>query len=138
MWHLLSKKYALQFAKQAGDPRYGHMYSKYLIDLYTGILNDPAKAVQLSREEISNRPTPQVFAWYAWSLYCNGQPEEAFKIFKGYVSQKPLEGLELYYMGKMMQGLQKGYNAQQFFSAARKNRYDLSPAKIKDLEKSSE
>ena len=33
-----------------------------------------------------------------------------------------------------MQGLKKGYNAQQFFKEADKNKYDLSPAMIKDLE----
>ena len=37
----------------------------------------------------------------------------------------------------MMQGLQKGFNAQQFFKAAYKNRYDLSPAKVKDLKEIS-
>jgi len=51
-----------------------------------------------------------------------------------FVSGKPLEGLELYYMGKLMAGLQRKYNAQQFLNAAYKNRYDLSPFKQKDLE----
>jgi hypothetical protein len=41
-------------------------------------------------------------------------------------------------MGKLMKGLGKGYNAQQFFEAANKNRYDLSPAKIKDLDQNLE
>lgn len=126
-------KYARQFEEQTPDSLYGSMYHKYLIDLYTGILHDPAKAVLLSVAETKSRPTPQVFAWYAWSLYCDNQQEKAYQVFKTFVSQKPLEGLELYYMGKMMQGMDKGYNAQQFFKAAYKNRYDLSPAKVKDL-----
>jgi hypothetical protein len=33
-----------------------------------------------------------------------------------------------------MKGLGKGYNAQQFFKAAEKNKYDLSPSMMKDLE----
>jgi hypothetical protein len=37
-------------------------------------------------------------------------------------------------MGKMMKGLGKGYTAQQFFKAAEKNKYDLSPEMGKDLE----
>lgn len=134
----LQKKYAIEFAQLASDKMYGNMYSKYLIDLYTGILNNPGQAVLLAEQETYSRPTPQVYAWYAWSLFCNNQKEKAYEIFKGFVSQKPLEALELYYMGKMMQGLQKGYNAQQFFKAAYKNRYDLSPAKVKDLKEISE
>jgi hypothetical protein len=128
------KKLATEFAEKTDQPVYGLMYSKYLIDLYTGILNSPEKAVAIAEREIINRPTPQTYAWYTWALYSNNETEKAYTIFKNTVSGKPLEGPELYFMGKMMDGLNKGYNAQQFFKAAYKNRYDLSPAKQKDLE----
>lgn len=130
----LQKEYANEFVAHASGSIYGKMYSKYLIDLYTGILNQPDKAVQLAQLETMNRPTPQTFAWYAWSLFSNNEKDKADEIYRQYVSGKPLEGLELYYMGKMMKGLGKEYNAKQFFKAAHKNRYDLSPAKQKDLE----
>ncbi len=128
------KEWANKFAAQADQPVYGLMYSKYLIDLYTGVLNEPAKAVALAEKEIINRPTPQTYAWYVWALFSNNEKEKAYSVFKNTVSGKPLEGPELYYMGKLMQSMNKGYNAQQFFKAAYKNRYDLSPAKQKDLE----
>ena len=51
-------------------------------------------------------------------------------LFRG----KPIEGLELYYMGRMMEGLDKKYNATEFYKVAWKNRYDLSPSKQKYLE----
>jgi len=41
-------------------------------------------------------------------------------------------------MGKLMQSLDKGYNAEQYFKAAYKNRYDLSPEQVRDLEKNLE
>ncbi len=132
------KKLATEFAEKTDQPVYGLMYSKYLIDLYTGILNTPEKAVTIAEHEIINRPTPQTYAWYTWALYSNNEKEKAYTIFKNTVSGKPLEGPELYYMGKMMEGLNKGYNARQFFKAAYTNRYDLSPAKQKDLEKNLE
>jgi tetratricopeptide (TPR) repeat protein len=127
-------KYASQFVQQVSDTLYGGMYNKYLVELYTGILHNPAKAMQLAKEELNNRATPQTKAWYVWTMYCNNQPQEAYNYYRHVVSGKPLEGLELYYMGKMMQGLNKGYNAQEFFKAAYKNRYDLSPAMMKFLE----
>lgn len=132
------KEWAEKFAAQADQPVYGLMYSKYLIDLYTGILHNPSKAVVLAEREIINRPTPQTYAWYVWALLCNNEKEKAYSIFRNVVSGKPLEGTELYYMAKLMQSMNKGYNAQQFFKAAYKNRYDLSPAKQKDLEKNLE
>lgn len=134
----MQKKYAAEFIKNVSDPAYGNMYNKYLIDLYTGIMNDPAKAESIAQKEISSRPTPQTYAWYVWCLFCNHKENEAYKTFEEYVSGKPLEGPELYWMGKMMLGLNKGYNAKEFFKAADKNRFDLSPGKIADLDKNLE
>jgi hypothetical protein len=128
------KKYADVFVGIVSDTVYGNMYNKYLIDLYSNFLNVPAKAVTIAERELKNRCTPQTYSWYVWSLFKNGQNDQALELYNKYVSGKPLEGLELYYMGKFMKGLKKGYNADQYFKVAYKNRYDLSPAKQKDLE----
>ena len=131
---ILETTYAREFEAQVTDTIYGNMYNKYLVDLYTGILHEPVKAKAIAQKELNNRNTPQTRAWYAWTLFANGKNDEAYKEYQQYVSGKPLEGLELYWMGKMMEGLGKGYNAQEFFKAAHKNKYDLSPGKQKDLE----
>jgi hypothetical protein len=128
--------YAQQFADQATDSVYGNMYNKYLIELYTGILHQPAKAAAIAARELQNRATPQTNAWYAWALFSANQKDAAWKVYQQSVSGKPLEALELYWMGKLMQGLGKGYNAKEFFKAAWNNKYDLSPAMVVDLEKS--
>lgn len=134
----LEKRYAADFVAKAADPVYGKMYNKYLIEIYTGILNKPATAEELAKGELSNRSTPQTYAWYTYTLFENNKKDEAYKVFQQHVSGQPLEGLELYYMGKMMKGLGKGYNASEFFKAAEKNRYDLSPDQEKDLKKNLE
>lgn len=134
----LEKKYAEDFTAKATDTIYGRMYNKYVIEIYTGILNNPAKAELLAKGELANRATPQTWAWYAYTLFENNKHDEAYKVFEQHVSGQPLEGLELYYMGKIMKGLGKGYNAGEFFKAAKKNRYDLSPSLEKDLEKNLE
>jgi hypothetical protein len=131
---VMQYQYAQQFEAAATDTLYGNMYNKYLIELYNGILKNPGKAVAVARRELENRATPQTYAWYAWSLVMNGEKAAAYKIYQQFVSGKPLEGLELYQMGKLMQLLGKGYNAQQFFKEAYKNKYDLSPAMVKDME----
>jgi hypothetical protein len=131
----LSKKYALEFIRHASQPVYGNMYNKYLIQLYTGVLNDPASGLTTAQKEIKNRTTSQTYAWLAWCLFKNGRGEEAYTIYQNHVSGKALEALELYWMGKMMKGLGKGYNAQQFFKAAERNKYDLSVEERRDLER---
>lgn len=131
---LSQKKYAGDFVHQVTQPAYGNMYNKYLIELYTGILQQPTSAENIAVRELQNRTTAQTAAWYAWTLYKNGKTAEAMQYYEQHISGKPLEGLELYWMGKMMQGVNKAYNARQYFKAAYKNRYDLCPYMIKDLE----
>ena len=133
---ILELKYAKAFEQIATDTLYGNMYNKYLVQLYTGILNNPAKAEAIAEKELLNRRTPQTYAWYVWALLNNNKKEEAYTAYEKYVSGKPLEGLELYWMGKLMQSLDKGYNAKQFFNAAEKNLFDLNPTVQRDLKKS--
>jgi hypothetical protein len=109
------------------------MYHKYLVELYTGILQSPDKALAIAEKEINNRSTPQTYAWLAWTLHKVGNDTKALEVYKAHVSGKPLEALELYWMGKMMKDMSKNYNAGEFFKAANKNLFDLSPEKQRDL-----
>ena len=127
----LQVSYAQAFVRQAMTPAYGRMYNKYLIQLYTGVLHDPALADSIAKDELRNRATPQTYAWYAWTLLADHKKDQAYRIFQQYVSGKPLEGLELYWMGRLMEALDKGYNAMEFYKAADKTRYDLDPADAK-------
>jgi len=131
----LQKKYAGAFADKANDSLYGNMYNKYLIEFYSGVLNLPVKALAIAERELANRTTPQAYVWYVWCLHLNKQDDKAMTIYEKQVSGQPLEALELYYMGKLMKDMGKGYNAQQFFKAAEKNKYDLSPLQQKELSK---
>ena len=132
---VVARRSALSFSQKAADGRYGRMYDKYLIQLYAGILQEPARAESMAKDELNNRATPQTYAWYAWALFANGKKQDAYAVFEQHVSGQPLEGLELYWMGKLMKGLDKGYNAQAFFKAAYETRYDLGPALESDIEK---
>ena len=131
----LEKEYATQFAEIASQPVYGNMYNKYLIQLYDGILNNPKAILEVANNEIKNRNTPQTNSWYAWALYQNNQAALAMQVYKKHVSEQPLEGLELYYMGKLMKAENKSINANAFFKAAYKNRFELAPNYKSDLEK---
>jgi len=132
---LQQKKWANEFVSIVTTTAYGNMYNKYLLDLYTGILHEPAKAEAIAARELLNRTTPQTYAWYVWALHCNNNAAAAEKVYQQQVSGKPLEGLELYWMGKYMQSQNKGFTAKQFFKAAYKNRYDLGPSMVNDLNK---
>lgn len=125
--------YARQFESFATNAVYGNMYHKYLIELYTGILQEPGMALKLAEKELETRATPQTYAWYAYCLAKNGNKEQAYRIFSEHVSGQALEAGELYQMGVLMVVLGKNYNARAFFKAAYENKYDLSPEIVNDL-----
>lgn len=127
--------FARKFAALACDPQYGSMYSKYLIELYAGILHQPGRAEQLAYAELSNRATPQTYTWYAYSLLCNNKAEKAYQVFRQQIQGKPIEGVELFYAGKVLKNIGHGLDADKCFDAALQNRYDLSPFMIEDIEK---
>lgn len=126
------------FADRASRPEYGRMYNKYLIELYAGILHSPDRSERIARDELKNRATPQTYAWYAFALLCNHKQEAAYRVFEENVSGKPLEAIELFYCGKVLKAAGKGYDADSYFDAALKNRADLSPAMIVDIEGSGD
>ncbi|MES2003358.1 MAG: hypothetical protein V4450_02465 [Bacteroidota bacterium] len=129
----LTKRYASDFVAKATNSVYGGMYNKYLVELYADVLADPSKALMIAKGEISNRATPQTYAWLVWALHKTGNDAQAWEVYRAHVSGKPLEALELYWMGRMMKETGRNYNATEFFKAANKNRFDLSPDKQRDL-----
>ena len=127
-------KHAKQYEAIVTDSVYGTMYNKYIIPLYIGCLNNPKKAETLAKTELKHRATPQTYSWYVYALLANNKLDEANAIYKAHIAGKPLEALELYYMGKLMEANKKGYNAKEFYKAAEENLYDLTPTIARDLE----
>ncbi|MFC6268776.1 tetratricopeptide repeat protein [Frigoriflavimonas asaccharolytica] len=130
----LELKYATEFETIASNAIYENMYHKYLIQIYTESLKNPAKAEMLAKKELETRATPQTYSWYAFALMENNKLAEANEIYNKHIKGQPLEALELYYMGRLMEASKKGYNAKEYYKAADENKYDLSPALMRDLE----
>jgi hypothetical protein len=53
-------------------------------------------------------------------LFQNNEKKKRLQ-FLNHLFRETIEG-RLYYMGKLMQSMDKGYNAEQYFKAAYKNR----------------
>jgi len=131
----LQYKTALAFKNRVTDTAYGNMYNKYLIQLYVGVLQNYSLALEIAEKELLNRSTAQTYSWYVYALHKNGQNEKALRVYDAHIAGKPLEALELYWMGKFLQKMEKWYNADKFLEAAEQNKYDLSPAQAADLKR---
>jgi len=84
-----TERLTAEFVARAEDPKFGDMYSMYLIDYYVD--KDISKAITLANKEVANRPTPQSYAALAWSLYHDGQVDESLNLIEKYVTSKTHE-----------------------------------------------
>lgn len=126
--------YAKKLVQAVSNVHFGNMYNKYLLQVYTGVLPDAEKAMNITTAELNFRNTPQTQAWYAWALYNQGNKQGALKLFREKISGHPLEALEQYWMGKILKAEGQSGLAMQYFYEAAKSRYDLSPAINLDLD----
>jgi hypothetical protein len=131
---VLARRYAEEFAREASDSSQGNRYGRQLVDLYTGILDNPSKAERIAAAETRNRANPAAFAWYAWSLFRNRKTQLAISVYQKQVSGRHLEALESFWMAKFLRVSGREKEANALFNSAQKNRFSLGPERLKDLE----
>ncbi|UWX53747.1 hypothetical protein NYZ99_11385 [Maribacter litopenaei] len=78
------------------NPSYGQMYNAYNLDVLINETEQFEKALQLAKEEVSNRPTPESYSWLAYSYLKLGNPEKAKEIIDTYVIDQTYEPSLLY------------------------------------------
>lgn len=85
------EKQIKQYIAKVNDEDYGAMYHKYNVLLFADNTITKTKALEIAKEEVSDRPTAQSYDLLAWSLYKNGQDQQALEISKKYVINKTFE-----------------------------------------------
>ena len=116
-----------KFMTTTHNTLYGGMYNKYLFTIAANELNDATQSLQIARQEVQNRPTPEAFSWLAFALYKNGQIDSAMKTARLYVLNKCFEPDALFYMGKIYQAAGEKAIAQQLLHNAYNSSYELGP-----------
>ena len=123
----MKQEYLNKFIHTVADPKYGAMYNKYLITIYTEQLNDPDKALKIANEELDHRPTPEVFSWLAWAWYKKGDAWKAAGIMKTYVEGKDFEPLALMRMATIYAAQHQTKKAKQLFKECLNSSFELGP-----------
>lgn len=86
-----------EYFKLLNNHNYGDMYNKYNALLYSEVLDNSEKAIEIAKKEIQNRPTPESYDLLAWAYYQNGDFDEALKIVKKHTMNKSQEPLILFH-----------------------------------------
>jgi hypothetical protein len=126
-------KWLASFIDKASNPAYGDMYNKYLFTIMSDELNDRSAAMTIAQKEISNRPTPQSYELLAWSLYKNGQVDEAVKIAESRIINKTFEPEALYHIGMLLKKSGKPKMAKQYLTDALESSFELGPVTANEI-----
>jgi tetratricopeptide (TPR) repeat protein len=70
---------------------YGAMYNRYNALIYADNKNTANKALEISKTEVENRPTPDSYDLLAWSYYNLGDNKKALEIEQQFVEGESFE-----------------------------------------------
>ncbi|PKB44756.1 tetratricopeptide repeat protein [Cellulophaga sp. RHA19] len=85
-----------RYIKAVKNPAYGAMYNAYNVNFYLDYTDLYGKALEIAKEEISNRKTPESYMLLAHSFYKKGDVSNAVNIIKEHIEGKTFEPHILY------------------------------------------
>jgi tetratricopeptide (TPR) repeat protein len=121
------KKHIEKFRSLTQDKRYGGMYNKYLFNICANEVNDASTCMQIARQEVQNRPTPEAFSWLAWAQCKNGNIDSAIRTTRLYVLDKCFEPDALFCMGRIYQAAGEKKLARKYLKSAYNSSFELGP-----------
>ncbi len=119
--------YLASFLAQTEQPQYGDMYNKYIFEILTDAQNNYAGTLSIAKREVRNRPTPHSYELLAWSLYKNGQLEEATRLVNSRVLNKTFEPDALYHIGVIYKQAGNKKLAKHYLNEALESSFELGP-----------
>ena len=109
------------------DLQYGDMYNTYNILLFTEELLMPDLAIDIAKQEVENRPTPQSYDLLAWSYFRNGAIEKASTIIETYVEGQTSEPAVLYHIAEIYKSVGKTDKIKPLKDELVASLYELGP-----------
>ncbi len=116
-------------AIEAGN--YGTMYNAYLIEYYSE--SNPSKAVQLAKEELTNRKTPEAYHLLALSELKSNNPTLALQIIEDYVKGKTFEPMALYHSALVYKANQKYDEVESIKKELMEASFELGPLLMREI-----
>lgn len=121
-----------RFKQEVTDPRYGAMYNKYIAEIEAEE-GKPQRAIEIAMVEVKSRPTVESYDLLAWTLFKNGEVEEAIAVASKYVETKTYEPDALYHLGTIYAKKNPG-KAKVFLEEAATSSFELGPSTTRTIQ----
>ncbi len=106
---------------------YGSMYNTHSIENYLEKSNDLDKALNVAKEELSNRATPETYDLLAFAYLKNGQKRKALELMETYVEGKTHEPVALYHMALVYQANERPKKVKTLKEELMEASFELGP-----------
>lgn len=127
-----AKRQEQLFLQLVSTGDYGVMYNTYLIELFAD--QNPEKALEIARQEVTQRATPETYHLLALAQLKNGMKEEALSTIQNHVAGKTYEPMAAYHSALVYQahGMSEQVTAikQELAEAA----FELGPVLARNIE----
>ncbi|MFS4467989.1 tetratricopeptide repeat protein [Maribacter sp. 2210JD10-5] len=114
---------------------YGDMYNGYTLDLYLEETKQYGKAMEIAKQEVSNRPTPESYSWLAYTYYKIGDIAKAQELMDAYVDGKTLEPGLLYKAAEVYKANGKFNKVKEIKEELMGALYELGPSMREQIHK---
>ena len=121
------------YLSKVADKNYGAMYAKYNVLLFADDKNTVLKALEIAKEEVIARPTPQSYDLLAWSYYKSGNSKKAIEITEKYVIGKTFEPEVLLHTAYILKANNQKIAANKIIKDLLKSTYELGPLSENEL-----
>lgn len=115
------------YNSKSSNTLYGDMYNQYDILLLTEDAKEVAKAIEISKKEVNNRPTAQTYNLLAWSYFKAGNLEKALNIIDTYVIGKTEEPAVLYHIAEIYKAANRTDEVSKLKKELIGSIYELGP-----------
>lgn len=100
-------EFIMAYRKSVQNKQYGVMYNAYNVMVYAEDLLLTERAIEISEEEIKNRPTPHSYELLAWSYFKNGAVDKAVEIVDKHVNGQTFEPTALYHTAEIYKAAER-------------------------------
>ena len=128
--------YLDNYHKAVGDPRYGLMYNIPNAELYLDHTQEQDRGLQLAKDEIKNRSTPETYGVLAYAYLRNGEKDRAVEIVERQILGKTHEPSVLFYAAEIYKSRGETKKLAELRSELLEAAYELGPvveAKIREF-----
>ncbi|PNQ72178.1 cell surface protein [Hanstruepera neustonica] len=121
------------YVAMVSNEQYGTMYNAYNVELYAEQDASVNTALELAKQEISNRPTPQSYDLLAWSYYQQGNVKKALTIMEDFVVGYTFEPLAMYHLAVIYKANGMEDKANALKPDLESSIYELGPLLERDI-----